>query len=185
MLDVSYLFKCAERQHKATVLLAERVTGVPSEAISSLPVLIKTDRHMALFSYQVNGGDNDFINPYLMNAAFALELYFKYLHAAESGQQLVGGHDLLTLFDNLSGESRKFISAAWIDHLKTSEGCKLISFLIDQHVAFELDVRYFLKNGRHAFKQWRYMYEHRSDGAWLCGYSQIRRAILARARELS
>jgi hypothetical protein len=85
------------------------------------------------------------IAPFVVNAAFAVELYLKTIGVVRD--QALRGHDLLTLFDALGADAKASIG----DHFsKCKHQCG-----IDSIEGF----RVALDELRNAFVEWRYLYE--------------------------
>jgi hypothetical protein len=122
--------------------------------------------------------DMDYVNPYIMNGSFSLELRFKYLHAIETGEKMAHGHELRTIFDSLTEESKSYMSSFFAAETKSNPICKKISALLHQQkMQFRWDLSFLLGKSNLAFERWRYIYEERADIAWFCGYTQIKAAI--------
>jgi HEPN domain-containing protein len=86
------------------------------------------------------------VAPFVVNAAFSIEIYLKTIH--EAFGNLLRGHDLYKLYDQLSEEPRDMIVSAANDvrpRYKLSGGMTIVSCIKDLNRAFE---------------NWRYLYEH-------------------------
>lgn len=91
------------------------------------------------------------IVPFVVNAAFSIEVYLKALRAS-LGKQRNTGHNLLALFDSLPQELR--------------EGIQARATLLAKNYKLDgpVDFRAHLAQLNNAFSQWRYLYEHPSLG---------------------
>lgn len=90
------------------------------------------------------------VAPFVVNAAFAIELYIKTL--GEIYATSLRGHDLLILFDALPAEAHSallghFSSARWQANISTLE-----------------DYREAIEQMRNAFVEWRYLHEKMMAG---------------------
>jgi hypothetical protein len=89
--------------------------------------------------------------PFVVNAAFALELYLKTLNRLY-GKDLRRDHDLLVLFDELSPEAKEALRQE-ISKAPPTAGIKDL-------VAFRAEI----ERVRHAFVEWRYLHERTRAG---------------------
>ena len=100
---------------------------------------------------ELRGRSKDYIAPFLVNAAFALELFLKSL-AKQHGKEM-RGHSLLKLFDELPSSARHSIDQAFAG---------APDFLTDFDESG--DLRGLFVNLDDAFVAWRYAYEGRAEG---------------------
>lgn len=178
-MNIEYLGKCADRQHKATLAVAQQLVCLPAPAIPSLPIVVRRGE-LLIYHSTVEGPkpDMDYVNPYIMNGSFSLGLRFKYLHALETGEKMQHGHELKGMFDSLTESSREALAAFFAAETKGNPICKRISLLLNQHrLQFRWDLAFLLTRSNLAFERWRYIYEQKGDIAWFCGYTQIKTAI--------
>lgn len=185
-MNIDYLGKCSERQHKATLAVAQQLVCLPAPIIASLPIVVRRGKVLIYHSSQDGPRpDMDFVNPYIMNGSFSLELRMKYLHALETGKKMTHGHELKTLFDELTEDSRTRLIAYFSTETKNNATCKIISRLLnEQKVQIRWDLPFLLAKSNLAFERWRYIYEQKGDIAWFCGYTQIKAALDRRINEL-
>jgi hypothetical protein len=91
--------------------------------------------------------------PFVVNSAFAIELYLKTLH--EIGGTSIRGHELLDLYDKLSDATRTVV----IKHaLANATGYGVSLTTADQF-------RIFITELNNSFVEWRYCYETGNTGA--------------------
>lgn len=186
-MDIGYLEKCAERHHKGTLAIAEKLVGLPEALIESCPVVVKkaTDIYLYMPNSNAQHIDSDYVNPYIMNGAFSLELKMKFLHALETGTKLEAGHRLLDLFALLTNESKEFLRSNLKSMCKESEKCKATAkyFKHEIRVEFNWEMHKLLSNSDMAFERWRYIYE-KKDSTWFAGYTEIQKVLDLRISNL-
>jgi len=100
---------------------------------------------------KLRGRSGSYVGPFMVNAAFALELFLKSL--AQRYEKTLRGHSLLMLFDELPPEAR-----GAVDHVFSNAPNELTSF------DGSGDLRGLFVNLDDAFISWRYSYEGRSEG---------------------
>ena len=186
-MNIDYLGKCSDRQHKATLAVAQQLVCLPAPQIVSLPIVVRRGELLIYHSAQEGSRpDMDFVNPYIMNGSFSLELRMKYLHALETGQKMAHGHELKGMFDGLTKESKKSLLGHFSAQTKSSPICKNVARLLNKHkVQFRWDLPFLLGKSNLAFERWRYIYEQKGDIAWFCGYTQIKAALDLRIKEVA
>jgi hypothetical protein len=89
--------------------------------------------------------------PFVVNAAFSVELFLKALHAVNG--QIKKGHKLVPLFDALSGAQRADLTSA-AQHFGPAHG----------EAAGSVDFRALLVMLNDSFRKWRYVYEEEHAG---------------------
>jgi hypothetical protein len=158
---------------------------MPSPLVSTFPLVAKKGATLFYFAPQEVQTDTDFINPYIMNGSFSLELHMKYLHALETERKLLGGHRLWDLFSNLTNESKDAIRTNFSAITKASALHKNISRIFNKELRlpFTWSLELLLKRADLAFERWRYIYEG-EDTTWFAGYSEMQQAIWQRADQL-
>ncbi|MBB5886333.1 MULTISPECIES: hypothetical protein [unclassified Xanthomonas] len=170
-----------ERLHKATVLLAENLVGENSSNFTTFPFVAKlANGNHALFmpGADPKNADYDYLHAFVVNAGLTLELKLKHLHMLESGSP-PRGHNLLSLFDKLSTDTKEFIQ----NHIKTqvsgSHAHQTISDVAKDklNITVSWDARFLLDKSSYAFERWRYVYEDQNKGSWFCGYIELYRAL--------
>lgn len=185
-MDLNNLKKCAYRQELATAAIVEKLVGLPADLIEVFPVIAKKSAAIHVFFPGIFGSINeDYVNPYVMNGAFALELKMKYLHALETGERMESTHRLDAIFSALSGETKKVIRDQFS---KITTGSKLHKdtakhFNQAVKIQFDWDVYRLLVRSSMAFERWRYIYD--GDGStWFAGYSELQKSLDVRINEL-
>ncbi|PVZ71603.1 hypothetical protein [Pelagibaculum spongiae] len=132
----------ANRLHKGTMAILEKLTGMPEDKIPYLPIIACSKGKTRCFTPSATqGGSNpEYIASYIINGAFSLEIKMKYLHALETGHE-IKGHKLLELFSALTDETKQFIRDDMSRITKQSQQYKELSQQLRQHVKkFEWDV---------------------------------------------
>lgn len=185
-MGINSLKLSANRQHKATMAIASRLVGVPEYMIVSCPVITRKAGGIYCYAPGIRGEmDTDFINSYIMNGAFALELKFKYLHELETHSRLEEGHRLQSLFTALTNETKAKIRDSFKAYTKTNELCKEVTKVMQsQNIQYSWDLHKLLSNSNMAFERWRYIYEDQHDPTWFAGYSELQHSLDLRIAEL-
>ncbi|WP_331352965.1 hypothetical protein [Cellvibrio sp. UBA7671] len=187
-MNINYLEICTQRHHKATLALVEKLVGVPSELVETCPVIAKkgTELHMVMPGITGLTIDYDFVNPYIMNGAFSLELKMKFLNLIETGNKIEAGHRLLGIFSELSNDTKEFLRENLKIIVKNSSTCKEVTKILNQEskIQFNWDLHKLLSNSDMAFERWRYIYESSDDSTWFAGYSEIQKALDLRIADL-
>ena len=170
----------AQKFHKSTVLLAEKLVGMSSEKFFTFPFVAKVDENYAC---SVPGQDPskidiDYLHPYVVNAGLTLELKLKQLLMIENSEN-VRGHNLGSLYRSLSSESKYFIyshvlkhTSDSLDHQAITQAAKT-NFNLD----FKWEAEFLLEKSAYAFERWRYLYEKDNKGSWFAGYIEIYNAL--------
>jgi hypothetical protein len=181
--NVDYAFKQADRFSRSAVLLANAMVGVVDiranlEQRRFLPVVIKDgDRMYCFFNSPTKNSDMDFLNPYIVNAAFALELYLKVLLYGQRNKW-ENSHELHGLFTKLSRQSQESIKSRFrattseVQYMTVRDTVRKDTALTD----FDWDIDVLLANSSHAFVQWRYPFE--GNLGWFAGFWELRQAIV-------
>ena len=102
--------------------------------------------------------------PLCVLAAFTTELMFKCLIYVEGGSP-PPTHDLLELFERLSGPTRERLEAMWTDFVRLHPD-EVEEFERGSGAALDPELRLALAAGRKAFEQIRYFYEGPKDFAF-------------------
>jgi hypothetical protein len=121
--------------------------NVPRAMVNHAIAFAKTAE--LIFKTEAVGASPVRLVPFIVNGAFAIEIYLKAL-ALHFGLQ-PHGHDLLNLFDALTADAR--------DALAANFG----SAKVKCEIATLEDYRGALEKIRRAFVDWRYLYEPRSE----------------------
>jgi len=170
----------AEKFHKGTVLLAEKLIGTKSEKFSTFPFVAKVGENYACF---VPGEDLskinlDYLHPYIVNAGLTLELKLKQLLMVENNDN-VRGHNLGSLYKSLSSESKTFISLHVLKRTSDSTDHRTIAEAAKNSFNLELkwEAEFLLEKSAYAFERWRYLHEKNNKGSWFAGYIEVYNAL--------
>jgi len=88
----------------------------------------------------------DMVSPFIVNAFFSVEIYFKTIHNAYGNT--IRGHNLRTLYDGMPNRGKRHFENSANDvhkRYKHDKGCTIQSIIDDLSKAFE---------------EWRYVYEN-------------------------
>jgi hypothetical protein len=91
--------------------------------------------------------------PFVVNAAFGIEVYLKLFHAASSAGRKKKGHSLLSLYDALPQAVKDEIQGLANSHAK------------HHRIEGPIDFRALVAELNTAFERWRYVYEYSTLGA--------------------
>ncbi|MCJ8053919.1 hypothetical protein GB928_018845 [Shinella curvata] len=94
-------------------------------------------------------------SPEVVTSAFALELMLKCILKIED-RKIPREHEFDSLFSRLSDEAKRILQKKWDDSYDI-EGARALAAVTGQTSSLTLYDA--LKNSRHAFKQWRYLFE--------------------------
>ncbi len=189
-LDIDYAYKQADRFSKAPILLAFEAVGdrhlsKDTEPTRLLPVVVQ-DGNTLICYYEATSkrSDFDYLNPYIINAAFSLELYLKVLLFREQNTW-PNGHNLSKLFKRLDASSRKFL----VSDFEAQTAKSKAHLVVQEHIRtsssmkkFSWDLEVLLKNSSNAFINWRYAFEGRTG--WFAGYLELRRSLIRRIEHI-
>jgi len=189
-INEDFLTANIERFDKLTHLLAAKVTGCEEDKLLAHPVIMKRGTRL----WQVSIGDpennpgpeSDFILPYVINAAFSLEMCLKLLLLRESGTWK-NGHNLNELYSAVSKESKTLMRATFDRAVKGSSTYKEIAQILNDlaEVQFAWDLDKLIAQSSSAFVNWRYAFEKPNKVSSFAGYYEIRIAILNAVASIS
>ncbi|PHO13720.1 hypothetical protein CPG38_01650 [Malaciobacter marinus] len=187
-IDIEKLHKTADNHHSATMAVIDWIIGRNYKPIVS-PIIVKKAEQVFLI---IDGSNNekpkevDSFDAYITLASFSLELKLKLLLAIEN--EFKKGHNLSSLYDNLSNDSKIYIQNKVDEITQTSEKYNEISKKIndDLGIKFSWNVKDLISNSSNAFNKWRYHFEVNSnaDLTWFAGYSELQKAIDSRIAQL-
>lgn len=185
-MNVEHLTKSAKRFHKATTVLASHIMGQTVTEINinnlSLPIVARQDDKIWIVSPRGILGDTDFITPYVVNAAFSLELHLKLLHLLEA-DTWAKEHDLGRLYRCLSKTSRDHIDQSVVDSASNGSDVKrMLKQLRNYGVKIKWKALPLIENSNKAFVNWRYAFD--SVPGSFSGYSQLQAGIHTRIKTL-
>lgn len=191
MVDLKKAEIAANRFHKTTILLASKVSGSPinsSHVYVTLPhIVTKGSKAICIYSrFKVHPAgldDSDYINTYVVNGAFSLELHLKILMLIESGNW-THGHKLNELYTGLSDDSKHSIQHTVTNFVNKSEFHKGLPKAIKNIFGSEFtwNVDHLLENSSMAFEKYRYLFE--GEACWFAGYAEIHFAIKERIKKI-
>lgn len=188
-MDILHARKSAERFHKTTLLLASRVTGLPYDYFlgghfETLPVVVGDGKKLSVyFEGGREGGDIELITPYVVNGAFALELYLKVLYFAETNS-VARGHKLKGLYDRLTRGSKDFLADRVKGFIDFSKFHRDLGEVINREskVPFSWDAQSLIAQSSDAFEKWRYAFE--AHPGCFAGYNELRNALVDRIGQI-
>lgn len=179
-MNIKGLEKAAENYHKGTMAVVARLVGLPESLIKTTPIIIRKSNKTYCY---ISGSSNlqldmDFVQPFIMNGAFSLEVKMKLLSILETGVQL-RGHNLLELYKKLSDDTKlhtreklKEIVIGSNLHKKTSSNLNS-----DYNIQFSWDAYKLISNSALAFEKWRYSFEDQDKVTWFAGYLELQQVL--------
>ncbi len=180
---MDFLTANIDRFDKAVHLLAAKVSGCTEDKLLAHPVIMKKGSRLWHISIgdDASGAepDSDFILPYVINAAFSLEMCLKLLLLRESGSWK-NGHDLNNLFLAVSDESKILMRTTFDELVQGSTFYKEISKALNEvaKVQFSWNLDKLIAQSSTAYEDWRYSFEGPGQTGCFAGYYEIRTAIL-------
>ena len=122
--------------------------------------------------------DHDFILPYVINAAFSLELCLKLLLQHESNTW-IDSHNLNDLYLSVSEKSKAQMRLTFDEIVKRSTVNKDISRALNaEKIQFSWNLDKLIAQSSTAYNDWRYAFENPSQVGCFAGYYEIRGAII-------
>lgn len=178
----------ADRFAKAAYTLASKFTGLSDHPDYQgkepfLPIVLYDGKqHLVMgFSPDREGTphDMDYLGPYVVNGALAVELYLKCLCALSVGAASVRRvHKLNELYLQLSTSCRRRLSDRFEGVLVPADMYMNIAAQLRAHVNdFRWDIDYVLTNSASSFVEYRYAHDSRLG--WFVGYREVRLAVRA------
>lgn len=182
-MDVESLRVSANNYHKGTMTLVSNLLGVPNEMIKTCPIVVRKRGDTLALALGTQGiaNDMDYMLPYIINGAFSLEVKMKYLNYFETGV-LMQGHNLLTLFEDLTDDTKNSIKQKLKEITSSSSFYRDINREINKthKVPFSWEAHKLISNSSLAFERWRYSYEDKDKVTWFAGYAELQKAFDAR-----
>ena len=180
-VNEDFLVTNIDRLDKAVHLLAAKVSGCAEDELIAFPVIMRKGTrlwHVAIGGSESNP-DADFIIPYVINAAFSLEMCLKLLLLRESGT-CKNSHNLNDLYLAVSDESKVQMKLTFDEIVKDSDVFKDISRALNEvaKIQFSWNLDKLLAQSSTAFVDWRYAFEDSTSPSCFGGYYEIRTAIL-------
>lgn len=171
--------------HKSTILLAEKLVGERMDRFVTFPFVAKVGSNYALFmpGQDPKKADYDYLHSYVVNAGLTLELKLKHIISVENGTER-RGHNLVTLYRSLKGETKDFVSNHIAERVKGSEKHRAIADIAKSELNFDFrwEAEFLLEKSGAAFERWRYLYEEDNSGSWFAGYIELYEALHERGR---
>jgi hypothetical protein len=182
-INENFLVANIERFDKVVHLLASRVSGCKEDELIAFPVILKKGTRLCHVAIGDMGcdlvPDHDFILPYVVNAAFSLELCLKMLLQCESNPW-IKGHDLYELYLSVSEKSKAQMRLTFNETVKKSSVNKDISRALNaEKIQFSWNLDRLIEQSSTAYNDWRYAFEIPYQVGCFAGYYEIRGAIIA------
>ena len=183
-INEDFLTANIDRLDKVVQLLAAKVSGCAEHELIAYPVIVKKGSrlfHVAIGDAESDPGpDSDFIFPYVINAAFSLEMCLKLLLLRESGRW-EQTHNLNDLYLAVSNESKALMKITFDEFVKGSSAHKNISRVLNEtgKTQFSWNLDKLIAQSSTAFNDWRYAFEKPDQTGCFAGYYEIRFAILS------
>jgi hypothetical protein len=181
-INENFLVANIERFDKVAYLLAAKVSGCMEEKLIAFPVILKKGTRLCHVAIGDMGcdlvPDHDFILPYVINAAFSLELCLKLLLQHESNPWK-NSHKLNDLYLLVSEKSKTQMRVTFDEIVKRSTVNKDISRALNaEKIQFSWNLDKLIAQSSTAYNDWRYAFENPSQVGCFAGYYEIRGAII-------
>lgn len=161
-MNIEALEKAAENYHKGTMAVVEKLLGIPERYIVTTPIIVlKGSKPLCFVLDKTNIQPHvNFIQPFVMNGAFSLEVKMKLISLLETEKEL-RGHNLLKLFEQLTDQTKSHARESLKRIVKNSKVHREISREINSEhkVQFSWDAHKSISNSCLAFEKWRYSFE--------------------------
>ena len=182
-MNIKGLEKAAENYHNGTMALVEKLIGVPERQIKTTPIIIRKNNKTFCYisEYSNLRPDCNFIQPFIINGAFSLEVKMKFLSILETGVQL-RGHNLLELYEQQTNDTKLHIRNKLKEIVINSDlHKKTISDLHSNYnLQFSWDTHLLISNSALAFERWRYSFENANKVTWFAGYFELQQTLNSR-----
>lgn len=93
------------------------------------------------------------VSPFVVNVTFSIELYLKCLLILETNRRPKNSHELHTIFNRLSSESRSIITSDFQNSISSDATIRVMK---TQFPDLKVDIQSVLLGMNNAFKEWRY-----------------------------
>jgi len=186
-MNIQGLEKSAKDYHKGAMAIASRLVGIPEQAIKTTPIIVKKgSQTFGLVLGKSNILNNmDYMQPFIMNGAFSLEIKMKLIYLLEKGEQLQV-HNLLKLYEELSQNTKSHVREKVKEISNSSAWYKDISREINSKykIQFSWEPHKLISNSALAFDRWRYVFEDIDKPTWFAGYIELQQAFDSRLNEI-
>jgi hypothetical protein len=130
-----------------------------------------------------NVQDMDLGLPSMVNAALALELYFKTVYLLEKGEDFKvkgrNSHDFHLLFGELNNSTRQSMEAVFIESMRRRDMTDVEKIERDTSVSIPRDLVSNLFVWKDVFVDIRYIHERKGKGMLMFFFPEIKNAVLA------
>lgn len=186
MRDLVHAEIAAKRFHKAATVLASHAMGIALDELVSneyaLPVVVRDAGVIYVFNLgKESTKDNDFIAPYVVNAAFSLELHLKVLCFLER-RILTKVHHLSDLYSELSADSRAYINKKVEESRADGITPFVLAELAERGISLDWTAQTLLQRSSQAFIAWRYAFD--TEAGCFAGYSELQSALEQRITDI-
>ena len=186
LFDLRRCFMEAERFAKAAYTLCTRFTGLPDgqgaldRALFLPSVVFDGLEHRCYYSRPPGRNppdDMDYVGPYAMNGALAIELYLKSLLVLSLGPSAAKRiHQFDILYESLPLGTQRRLEGHFQAALLPKDQFDMVAVSIREIVAdFHWELSYLLTQSSSAFVQFRYA--HDLHWGWFAGFREARIAI--------
>jgi len=187
--DAKHLKIQVERFHKVAALLASKVTGEPfadmlSMNVDTFPCIVSDGSMLScVLARRPHRRDYDYITPYVVNAAFSMELRFKLLKLLETNEW-ISGHELIGLYNNQSDETKDYLDKELSSIVENSQFHKKLHQRINNElkIGFAWEMENLLTESSKAFEDWRYLFQNKPG--WFAGYKEITLCLSKRIKNV-
>jgi HEPN domain-containing protein len=186
-VDIEHAILEADRFAKAAVCMANFMSGIrlslDFKPLDPLPfVLMDGNCGSAYLPVCLKDPEMDFLDPYVVNAAFSLELYLKVLLYFEKNIWRDNTHNLKRLFDELPKDSKTKINNDFLVLCLCLSDSRDIIRKETPFKKFDWNLNELLLNSSNAFEAYRYAFEKKQG--WFAGFWELRTALINRIDEL-
>lgn len=171
-IDINHANKSIERFYKGTTILAERVAGVTPGTLKTYPMMFASGKeHMAVAAG--NSVDAEVFIPYIVNAAFTLELLLKVIIFYEKRSWEMK-HDLISLYELVSKETKKTINENFEAKCKANDLLVKVSKSVKKEIGYTVKwtMVSVLREGAKVFESWRYAFDTSVKNPSLFGFGE-------------
>jgi hypothetical protein len=171
-INIFHANKSIDRFHKCATVLAERALGIMPGNMRAYPMMFASgNEHMIVANS--NKIDPDIVIPYIVNAAFTLELLLKVIIFYER-QSWELSHDLISLYEKISADTKEIINNNFKVKCKKNSMLRTISKSVKNELGYEVKwtMSKVLHESSKAFESWRYAFDSELHNPSLYGYGE-------------